>query len=72
MGKGFVDISVPEELFNRIKRVAGSTKFESIDAFVAYLLKEAVSQMETKQQDFFTKEEEKKAKKKLKGLGYLD
>jgi len=72
MGKEFVNISIPEELFDRIKGAMGSTKFKSVDDFVAYLLREAISKLEAKQQDFFTKEEEKKAKERLKGLGYLD
>ena len=72
MSKEFVSISIPEELFDRIKGAMRGTKFKSVDDFIVYLLREAISKLEAKQQDFFTKEEEKKAKERLKGLGYLD
>jgi len=53
MSKRSVNISIPEELFSRTKRAAEIGKFKSIDDFIAYLSRDAVTKVEAKWQEFF-------------------
>lgn len=68
----FTPISVPTQLFKKIKERIEGTGFDSVSSYVTYILQEVVSSEEEEKEKPYTKEEEEKVKERLKALGYLD
>ena len=69
-GKKFTTVSIPTPLFKKIAERVKGTGFTSVSSYVAYVLREVVSEEEDEAEPF-TKEDEKRVKERLKALGYL-
>ena len=68
--KEFTTVSIPKPLFNKIKDRVEGTGFTSVSSYVAYVLREIVSEEEDEEP--FSEEDEEKVKDRLRSLGYLD
>jgi hypothetical protein len=60
-------VQIPGELYERVAILAAQSEFESVEAFVHFVLQEVV---DTESKDF-TAEEEEKVRERLENLGYL-
>ncbi len=71
-------IEIPEEIIEKLKKRVDSTdEFDSVQAYVEYILKQVVERLETEKQEkdeepAFSEEDEEKVKDRLRSLGYLD
>lgn len=65
-----VTISIPIQLYEKIKKRLQETDFTSVSDYVSYVLREFLTSLE--ENEVFTEEEEKKVKDRLRALGYLD
>jgi len=65
----YTTISLPVQLNDKIKKFINNTGFNSVSSFVAYVLRQIISESENK--EGFTKSDEEKVKERLKSLGYL-
>ncbi|MFX1487353.1 MAG: CopG family transcriptional regulator [Promethearchaeota archaeon] len=63
-------VSIPIQLYDKIKKRLGKTGFTSVSDYVTYVLREILASLE--EEEVFTKEEEEKVKERLRALGYLD
>lgn len=74
--KKYTTISIPVQLNEKVKEKIRGTGFHSVSSYVAYVLRQIVtetSQDPKKEPDkAFSKEEEEKVKDRLRGLGYLE
>jgi len=70
-GKKFTTVSIPTPLFKKIEERIKGTGFTSVSSYVAYVLREVVSEEEDEGEPF-TKEDEERVKDRLRALGYLD
>ncbi len=69
---GFVTISIPIQLAEKIiKRIKG-TSYNSLSSYVTYVMNEVLSEIDEDTQEAFTKEDEERIKQRLRSLGYLD
>ena len=69
---GFITVSIPRQLAEKIKKRIEGTSFTSISSYVTYVMNEVLSEMDTDNQQAFTKEDEERIKQRLRSLGYLD
>ncbi len=69
-------INIPEEIAEKLKkRIASTDEFDSIEAYVTYVLKQVVERLDQEQEEekpAFSEEDEEKVKERLRSLGYLD
>jgi hypothetical protein len=70
-------IEIPEDLVKKLqKRVDSTDEFDSVEAYVIYILKQVVERLETENKEdekpAFSEEDEEKVKERLRSLGYLD
>ncbi len=69
-------ISIPKQLFEKIKKRCEGTGFNSVSSYVTYVMRQVLSKAESEEQkknaEPFTEEDEKRVKERLKSLGYLD
>jgi Arc/MetJ-type ribon-helix-helix transcriptional regulator len=71
---GFLTITIPAPLGERIQdRIAG-TEFASVSDYVSFVLKEVISDEggDGEEKVSFTKEDEEQVKERLRALGYID
>jgi len=69
----YTTVSIPVELYEKIKQRIENTEFSSVSDYVAYVLKEVLASLEEEEEvEVFTEEEEEKVKERLRALGYLD
>ena len=66
----YTTISIPLPLNEKVKEIIAGTGFNSVSSFVAYVLRQIVSEGVDKQTGF-SKTDEAKIKDRLKSLGYL-
>ncbi|MBI5392772.1 CopG family transcriptional regulator [Candidatus Woesearchaeota archaeon] len=79
-------VSIPRPLAEKIKKRCQGTGFNSVSSYVTYVLRQVLSNVESKEQkkekpaventaeeakDPFTKEDEENVKARLRDLGYL-
>jgi Arc/MetJ-type ribon-helix-helix transcriptional regulator len=69
--KKFTTVSIPTPLFKKVKERIKGTGFTSVSSYVAYVLREVVSEEEDEAEPF-TKEDKERVKDRLRALGYLD
>jgi metal-responsive CopG/Arc/MetJ family transcriptional regulator len=69
--KKFTTVSIPTLLFKKVEERIKGTGFTSVSSYVAYVLREVVSEEEDEGEPF-TKEDEERVKERLRALGYLD
>ncbi|MBN2463653.1 MAG: CopG family transcriptional regulator, partial [Dehalococcoidia bacterium] len=67
----FTTVSIPTPLFKKVEERIKGTGFTSVSSYVAYVLREVVSEEEDEDEPF-TKEDEERVKDRLRALGYLD
>lgn len=65
------NVSIPIQLYERIKKRLKNTDFTSVSDYVVYVLREVLASLD-EEEEVFTEEEEKKVKDRLRALGYLD
>ena len=65
----YTTISLPVQLNDKIKELIKNTGFNSVSSFVAYVLRQLVSENSGSQG--FSATDEEKVKDRLKSLGYL-
>ncbi len=68
----FTTVSIPVPLAKKIEDRIKKTGFTSISDYVTYVLREVISNVEKKDKQAFSREDEERVKQRLKGLGYLD
>jgi len=70
----FTTISIPTSLAVKIEGRLKEAGFDSVSAYVAYVLNEVVGEDEpvVDENEAFSEEEEEIVNKRLKALGYLD
>jgi len=70
--KDLQNVAIPFSLFKKIEDRIKETEFQSVSAYVTYILQEAVSETErTEQKQVFSAEEEESVKDRLRALGYI-
>ena len=69
--KKFTTVSIPTPLFRKIEERIKGTGFTSVSSYVAYVLREVISEEEEEDQPF-SEEDEQRVKDRLRALGYLD
>ncbi len=69
----YTTVSIPVQLYEKIKERIEGTGFTSVSDYVTYVLREVLASLEEEEkEEVFTKEEEEKVKERLRALGYLD
>lgn len=70
--KDLQNVAIPFSLFKKIEERIKDTEFQSVSAYVTYILQEAVSETErAEQKQVFSAEEEESVKDRLRALGYI-
>lgn len=65
-------IAVPDRLVGRVERRLPRTDFDSLEAYVAYVLEEVLAQVESDASDGYERVDGDEVEDRLKSLGYLD
>lgn len=70
-------VDIPKDVEEKLqKRVDSTDEFDSVQAYVEYILKQVVERLEEEnsgdEQPAFSEEDEEKVKERLRSLGYLD
>ena len=68
--KKYTTVSIPTTLANKLKKKLKETGFKNLSDYVAYLLREVLTDWE-KGETKLSKKEEELIKERLKALGYL-
>lgn len=69
--KGVTDVSIPTELFEKIRQRIKGTEFSSVSDYVTYVLSEVLTEDEEETVSSVEKDEER-IKERLRALGYID
>jgi len=66
-------VSIPTQLYEKIKKRIEGTGFTSVSDYVTYVLREVLASLEEEEkEEAFSPEEEEKVKERLRALGYID
>ncbi len=68
--KKFTSVSIPTFLFLKIQERMGRSGFPSVSSYVAYVLREILT--EAKTDEALTRDDAEKVKERLRSLGYID
>jgi Arc/MetJ-type ribon-helix-helix transcriptional regulator len=68
----YTTISIPTPLAEKVKKQIKGTGFSSLSSYVTYILREVISGKTDRNEEAFSKEDEKKVRDRLRALGYLD
>ena len=69
----YTTVSIPTQLYSKIKGRIEGTGFTSVSDYVTYVLREVLASLEEEEKEKpFSREEEEKVKDRLRALGYLD
>ncbi|MCR8487788.1 MAG: CopG family transcriptional regulator [Crenarchaeota archaeon] len=63
----YVEVKIPKELYDKIKKQIEGTDFKSVEEFIIYTLETMLEDTE----EVYLRENEEKVKKRLKALGYI-
>lgn len=66
-----VTVKIPRPLYRRIQQVIENSGFSSPTDFIVFVLRDLVSEVETKDDQEYSPEELQVIRQKLKNLGYL-
>lgn len=66
-----VTVKIPRPLYRRIQQVIENSGFSSATDFIVFVLRDLVSEVETKEDREYSPEELQLIRQKLKNLGYL-
>jgi hypothetical protein len=71
-------VKLPMSLVTRIKRRLGNSDFSSVDEYVAYVVDQVLTELESnsgqdkpKGENVFSKEDQENVEQRLRDLGYL-
>ncbi len=64
------NVNIPAELYDKVKNKIGSSGFNSVDEYVAFVLEQVIQEDEPKVK--MSDADEAEVKKRLKALGYLE
>jgi len=64
-------ISIPDDLYEKIKAKLDEYGFKTVDEYVVFVLRNLLEEGE-EEKPVFSEEEEEMIKKRLRDLGYLD
>ena len=68
-----MNIELPDEIITVLEaRVKKEKKFQSVQEYVVYLLKQVAEKLEKTTHVQFSEDEEEKVAKRLRALGYID
>ena len=68
--KAFAEIRIPTQLYKQVEQRIKGTEFDSVSSYVAFVLRELLSDEEP--EHGLSPEEEEMVKDRLKALGYID
>ena len=68
----FTTISIPVQLFEKIKKQIENTGFPSVSSYVGYLLREVLIEAHESGEMPFAREDAEKIRRRLRALGYLE
>lgn len=68
--KKFTSVSIPTFLFLKIQERMGRSGFPSVSSYVAYVLREILT--DAKDDAALSKDDAEKVKERLRSLGYID
>ncbi len=69
--KKFTTVSIPVQLFEKIKKQIENTGFPSVSSYVGYLLREVLVEAHESGEMPFAREDAEKIRRRLRALGYL-
>ena len=69
--KKFTTVSIPTPLFKKVVERIKGTGFSSVSSYVAYVLREIITEEEEEEQPF-SKEDKERVKERLRALGYIE
>jgi len=69
--KKFTTVSIPTPLFKKVVERIKGTGFTSVSSYVAYVLREIITEEEEEEQPF-SKEDKERVKERLRALGYIE
>ena len=67
-----VNVPIPKSLYKKIEEQIKDSDFKNVEEYVAFVLREVLSEDEDEKDEVFSKEEEEQVKERLRSLGYLD
>ena len=68
----FTSVSIPVELFEKVKKRVENTGFPSVSSYVGYLLREVLIEAHESGEMPFAREDAEKIRRRLRALGYLE
>jgi Arc/MetJ-type ribon-helix-helix transcriptional regulator len=66
----FTTVSIPSPLFKKVEQRIKDTGFTSVSSYVAYVLREIITEEE--EEEPFSEEDKERVKERLRALGYID
>ena len=66
-----VTVKIPRPLYRRVQQVIDNSGFSSATEFIVYVLRDLMSEVESKDDQEFSPDELAAIRQKLKNLGYL-
>ncbi|UCE29578.1 MAG: CopG family transcriptional regulator [Candidatus Bathyarchaeota archaeon] len=66
----FTTVSIPTPLFKKVEQRIKDTGFTSVSSYVAYVLREIITEEE--EEEPFSEEDKERVKERLRALGYID
>ena len=66
-----VTVKIPRPLYRRVQQVIDNSGFSSPTEFIVYVLRDLMSEVESKDEQEFSPDELAAIRQKLKNLGYL-
>lgn len=63
-------ITIPKPLYEKMEKKIENTGFASVSSYVTYILRQIISS-EGENNEVFSKEDEKRVKRRLRALGYI-
>lgn len=67
----FTTVSIPVQLFDKVKERVENTGFPSVSSYVGYLLREVLIEAHESGEMPFAREDAEKIRSRLRALGYL-
>ena len=64
-------VKIPRPLYRQVQQVIENSGFSSPTEFIVFVLRDLMSEVESKDESEFTPDELHQIRKKLKNLGYL-
>ncbi len=66
------NVPIPAKLYDAIDQRVQETEFNSVEAYVTFVLEEVLKDDDEEDEIAFSPEDEEEVKKRLRALGYLD